>query len=187
MNRRLRVAIQISTSTGDHRSSSTGAACKLFTGYSRQATARPKETEHVSRLFEWPRASMYTGQRPPIGWCQMTESRKSPRSVHACKAVTCRHHVECSSHRVMCFFPKRKAGSGRHRAPAVGTTQTLYQNLAVSVHALHFGSVRSFGRLPIPGQQFIEPSVRVTVGQALQHIVQIGERFDAVEPRRRDQ
>jgi hypothetical protein len=80
MNRRLRVAIQISTSTGDHRSSSTGAACKLITGYSRQATARPKETEHMSRLFEWPRASMYTGQRPAIGWCQMTESRKSPRS-----------------------------------------------------------------------------------------------------------
>jgi ParB-like nuclease domain len=34
----------------------------------------------MSRLFEWPRASMYTGQRPAIGWCQMTESRKSPRS-----------------------------------------------------------------------------------------------------------
>ena len=80
MNRRLRVAIQISTSTGDHRSSSTDAACKLITRYSRQATARPKETEHMSRLFEWPRASMYTGQRPAIGWCQMTESRKSPRS-----------------------------------------------------------------------------------------------------------
>jgi hypothetical protein len=34
----------------------------------------------MSRLFEWPRASMYTGQRPAIGWSQMTESRKSPRS-----------------------------------------------------------------------------------------------------------
>jgi DNA-binding MarR family transcriptional regulator len=32
-----------------------------------------------------------------------------------------------------------------------------------------------------------EPSVRVTVGQARQHIFQIGERLDVVEPRRRDQ
>jgi hypothetical protein len=31
----------------------------------------------------------------------------------------------------------------------------VFMSLLVSVHALHFGSVRSFGRLPIPGEHVL--------------------------------
>src|SRR5271169_6212265 len=36
-------------------------------------------------------------------------------------------------------------------------------------------------RLPIPGQQVIEPAHGIAVGQAFQHVVEVGERLDVVE------
>ena len=76
MNRRLRVAIHISTWTGDHWSSSSEASCKFILACPSEAFERRVETETTSRLIEWPshpRASEYARKRPGIGECQMME------------------------------------------------------------------------------------------------------------------
>jgi hypothetical protein len=77
MNRRLRVAIQISTSTGDHRSSSTEAFCKLITAFSRPATERTVETDSAYRMAGPIHARPSMRASVPIGGFQMMEGWKS--------------------------------------------------------------------------------------------------------------
>jgi hypothetical protein len=135
MNRRLRVAIHISTSTGDQRSSSTEASCNVIIACPRETPERRVETESTSLLNGHPNRARPSMRATAPGQWRLSdegglEIHRNP--VHAPKTLTLVAAFGPSGHR-----PCRRStkSSPRRKSDVPGDLLcALFGNVTESLH-----------------------------------------------------